>query len=602
MVRHKSVIRHLGIPLGLLYALFMGLGVPSASQPAPAQGPCAQIIAACQAAGFVQGAAKAGKGLQVDCVEPIMQGKAAESNSSQPLPTIDPKIVAACKARNPKFGQPAAPPVNPWGQTTDQQQAAPPPPADIPAMPAPARPGASTRPNIVFILTDDLSMNLVQFMPHVLKMQQRGVTFANYFVTDSLCCPSRSSIFTGRYPHDTGVFKNVGPEGGYRVFHARGNDQSTFATALSAAGYRTAFMGKYLNGYEPEQHHPIPPGWSHWVVAGNGYLEFRYVFNQDNQLVRHGMKPEDYLTDVVADLGVRFIKQKNAAPFFIEIATFAPHAPYTPAPRDANAFPDIRAPRTAAYNAPHDANAPRWLDSHPALTEADMASIDRDFRKRAQSVLAVDKMIGELEAAIAAIGQQNNTYFIFSSDNGYHMGEYRLMPGKMTAYDTDIQVPLVVTGPGVPAGRTVEEIVENVDLCPTFTELGGAAAPANVDGLSLVPWLRGESVEAWRSVALVEHHGPVRDIVDPDLPSVRSGNPTTYEAIRSRAALYVEYADGEKEYHDLATDPDELRNTYASLSADQKAYLHATLVATANCHDAKSCWAAQRAAPTAPRK
>jgi N-acetylglucosamine-6-sulfatase len=599
MVRQKSVIRHTGIPLVLLYTLFMGFGVASASQRAPAQGPCAQIIAACQAAGFSQGAAKSGKGLQIDCVEPIMQGKTGENNAGLRLPTINPKIIAACKARNPKYAQAAEQPASPWEVTPDQFAAL--LRADVPPMPAPARPGASAHPNIIFILTDDLSMNLVQFMPHVLKMQQRGVTFANYFVTDSLCCPSRSSIFTGRYPHDTGVYKNVGDDGGYLVFRSRGNDQATFATALTAAGYRTAFMGKYLNGYEPKQH-SAAPGWSHWVVAGNGYPEFRYAFNQDGKIVEHGMKPEDYLTDVAAELGVRFIKQQNGGPFFIEIATFAPHAPYTPAPRDANAFSDLRAPRTAAYNAPHDANAPKWLENHPALNQADMDMIDRDFRKRAQSVLAVDKMIGELEAAVAAIGQENNTYFVFSSDNGYHMGEYRLLPGKMTAYDTDIHVPLVVTGPGVPAGRTVEDIVENVDLCPTFDELGGATAPANVDGLSLVPWLRGENVQAWRSVALVEHRGPVRDIVDPDLPGVRSGNPTTYEAIRSRAALYVEYANGEKEYHDLATDPDELRNTYASLSADQKAYLHATLVATANCHDAKSCWAAQRAAPTVGRK
>src|SRR6202030_23788 len=120
-----------------------------------------------------------------------------------------------------------------------------------------------------------------------------------------------------------------------------------------------------------------------------------------------------------------------------------------------------------------------------ALSAADIAAIDRDFRKRAQSVLAVDRMIGELQAAVAAIGATRNTYFVFSSDNGYHMGEHRLMPGKMTAFDTDIRVPLIVTGPGVPAGRTIEEIVQNTDLCPTFAELGFATAPPSVDGRSL---------------------------------------------------------------------------------------------------------------------
>jgi arylsulfatase A-like enzyme len=174
------------------------------------------------------------------------------------------------------------------------------------------------------------------------------------------------------------------------------------------------------------------------------------------------------------------------------------------------------------------------------------------------------------------------------------MGEHRLLPGKMTAYDTDIHVPLIVTGPGVPAGLKVDEIVENVDLCPTFAELGGAVAPANIDGRSLVPLLHGEKVAEWRAVALVEHRGPHDDPTDPDAPAARSGNPTTYEAIRASTSVYVEYADGEKEYHDLAADPYELRDAFASLSAMRKASLHATLEAIKVCHDAKSCAKAER--------
>jgi N-acetylglucosamine-6-sulfatase len=286
----------------------------------------------------------------------------------------------------------------------------------------------------------------------------------------------------------------------------------------------------------------------------------------------------------------------------IEIATFAPHAPYTPAPRDADAFPGLRAPRTPAFNAAPDADAPQWLRNHPALSAADIAGIDRDFRKRAQSVQAVDKMIGELQAAVAAIGEASNTYFVFSSDNGYHMGEFRLMPGKMTAYDTDIQVPLIVTGPGVPPGRKLADIVENIDLNPTFVGLGGAVTAANVDGRSLVPLLHGQQVTDWRKAALVEHHGPVRNVVDPDFPGIRSGNPTTYEALRTATWLYVEYTNGEKEYHDLASDPDELHNTYGSLSDEDKASLHAMLGAVQNCHDAQSCAAADRSGRSAARR
>jgi arylsulfatase A-like enzyme len=302
---------------------------------------------------------------------------------------------------------------------------------------------------------------------------------------------------------------------------------------------------------------------------------------------------------VLSGIAVDFIKKSAGTPFVIEVATFAPHAPYTPAPRDLDAFPGLTAPHTAAFNAPHDPDEPLWLRRHAALSAPLIANIDRDFRKRAQSVQAVDKMIGELEAAVAAIGEADNTYFVFSSDNGYHMGEFRLMPGKMTAYDTDIKVPLIVTGPGVAGDRTVEEIAENIDLNPTFTAIGGAASAANVDGLSLMPLLRGETAADWRKAALIEHHGPVRNLSDPDFPDIRSGNPTTYEAIRGATWLYVEYADGDKEYHDLATDPDELHNTFADLSAKQKASLHAMLTAMQNCHDAQGCSSADRSAHAA---
>ncbi len=572
--------------IATLLALVAGCGTAWWAQAAPRQGPCEQIVAACRDAGFVEGGATKGDGIRIDCIDPIMQGKPAARNRGMPLPSVDAQVVAACRSAHPEFGQAKAQRAD---AVTAQSVAAPPPIA----------PG--TRPNIIFVLTDDLAWNLVQYMPHVLAMQRDGATFANYFVTDSLCCPSRSSIFTGRFPHNTGIFRNTGKDGGYLAFRNRGHEQATFAAALSAAGYRTAMFGKYLNGYLPAQHPPAP-GWTTWAVAGNGYAGFRYSLNQDRQVVPYGDKPADYLTDVLSGLAIRFIKQSNGQPFFMEIATFAPHAPYTPAPRDAAALPGVRAPRTPAFNAAPDAEAAKWLSTHPQLSDTDIERIDTDFRKRAQSVLAIDTMIGELQATVAAIGATDNTYFVFSSDNGYHMGEHRLMPGKMTAFDTDIHVPLVVTGPGVPAGLTRDEIVENVDLCSTFTELGGASAPANVDGHSLVSLLHGQHAPQWRTLALVEHRGPHQDPTDPDAPSPRSGNPTTYEAIRSQTSVYVEYADGEREYHDRVTDPQELRNTYSSLPAVEQTTLAAMLAAMKRCQGGANCWdAARQAAGAAPK-
>ena len=236
----------------LSWIVLIPLAAPAAAQPRRAQAACAQITAACRNAGFVQGGAQSGTGIMVDCVQPIMRGTAAPRKAAKPLPKIDPDVITACRTQNPQFGQAAQ-------NAVDAAQPPPPPPPVLSAHPA--APGS---PNIIFILTDDLAMNLVQFMPHVLAMQQKGVTFSHYFVSDSLCCPSRSSIFTGRYPHDTGVFKNVGNDGGYLVFRSRGNEQATFAVALSAAGYRTAFLAKYMNGYEPA--HSAGP--AYWRSAG----------------------------------------------------------------------------------------------------------------------------------------------------------------------------------------------------------------------------------------------------------------------------------------------------------------------------------------------
>ena len=457
----------------------------------------------------------------------------------------------------------------------------------------------STRPNIVFVLTDDLSMNLLRYMPHVQAMQRDGLTFNNYFVSDSLCCPSRSSIFTGNFPHDTNVFNNDGRRGGFREFYDRGEEQHTFAVALQNAGYRTAMMGKYLNGYGQQKggvpglpYTYVPPGWSEWDVAGWGYPEFNYSLNEDGQLQQYGSQPKDYLTDVLARKGVEFIDSSAATgqPFFLELATFAPHSPYTPAPRDANDFPGLQAPQPPNFNRlPTD--PPRWLAHRPLLEAAQIQQIDSVFQSRAQAVQAVDQMIGQIEGALAANGLSQNTYVVFSSDNGLHTGEYRLMPGKMTAFDTDIHVPLVISGPGIPAGTTTNAMAENVDLAKTFTQIGGTDLSG--DGHSLVPLFGAGSIPAdWRNAILVEHRGPHLLPSDPDFQRSASGNPTSYEAMRTRGFLYVEYSDGEVEIYNLVNDPFELHNLAGGLTLLQLEELHAELLNLERCHDGLACWAA----------
>jgi N-acetylglucosamine-6-sulfatase len=477
------------------------------------------------------------------------------------------------------------------------------------AKPKPSRgPDGARRPNIVFVLTDDLSWNLVTslYMPHLIQLERRGETFDHYIVADSLCCPSRSSIFTGLFPHDTGVFTNQGKDGGYFAFthHNPDLETKTYAVAIRPAGYLTSMMGKYLNGYaqpHPQRTTHVPPGWTDWHVAGDGYREFDYYLNENRAVRYYGFAPADYLTDVLAGRATAFISRAARAhkPFVMEIATFAPHAPYTPAPRNSHDFPGLTQPRDPSFNAANT-NPPLWLGLRQPLTSTQIREIDYEFRQRAQAVEAVDQLLGEVEATLAAHGLAQNTYIVFSSDNGYHMGQHRLLPGKQTAFDTDISVPLIVAGPGVPPDRVVSQVVQNVDLYPTFVQLAGGTPSSPIDGHSLLPLLHPAAGELppWRTLALIEHHGPTLP-GDPDLENGNGGgNPPDYEAIRISDkqygnAVYVEYpTTGQREFYNIDTDPFEINNIYLTLSLAEQAQLHNMLLALENCHSASTCWAA----------
>jgi arylsulfatase A-like enzyme len=440
------------------------------------------------------------------------------------------------------------------------------------------------------VLTDDLSMNLVQYMPNVQAMAEDGTTFTHYTVTDSLCCPSRSSILTGRFPHDTGVFTNSGDDGGFGVFQKQERD--TFATTLQSNGYRTAMMGKYLNGYMPDRH-GVRPGWTEWDVAGNGYAEYNYNLNENGTIKHYGNEPADYLTDVIATKASAFIdaSAKAKRPFLLEVATFSPHGPYTPAPQDDEAFPGLKAPRGPSFDK-LPANAPAWLAGRQPLTAKQTATIDASYRKRAQAVQSVDRMIGNLRETLNKAGIADRTVVVFSSDNGFHMGEHRLTPGKQTAFDTDVHVPLIVAGPSVRKGASVDATVENIDLRPTFEGLGGIASSPEVDGRSLMPLLRDGQAKGWKQAGLIEHHGPNNAADDPDKAAPQSGNPPTYAALRTPDYTYVEYADGTKEYYDRINDPNELANKAGELPQTTAAKLHSTLEQLRRCRGGDACRAA----------
>jgi arylsulfatase A-like enzyme len=469
------------------------------------------------------------------------------------------------------------------------------------AMPATGSTRAASRPpNIVFILTDDLDAVEWKQFPQIKKLLvDQGVSFDQYFATDSLCCPSRSSIFLGELVHNHHVEGNAPPEGGWQKYVQQGHENDDLATWLHSGGYTTGIMGKYLNGYgsggSANQTH-IPPGWDEWDVPINdlSYTEYNYTLNENGKLVKYGHTAKDYLVDVISGMGDTFITKAavGSKPFFLEMAVQVPHQPATPAPRYANAFPGVTAPRGPAFNEKDVSDKPGYIQKRPLLGPTEITRIDDLYRKRLQSMLAVDDLVANVVKTLTATGQLGNTEIVFSSDNGFHLGEHRLPPGKQTAYETDIRLPLVIRGPGVPAGQTRDQLTSNIDLAPTFLAWAGVMTPKTVDGRSLVPLLAAKPPAWGRQAVLVEHYtSATTDLNDPDadlatinttdvtptaVPTAApkgkkaasakaSPNPLVvnipaYAAIRTADYTYVEYVTGEKELYDLKTDPNELNN------------------------------------------
>ncbi|HEV7508741.1 MAG TPA: sulfatase [Thermoanaerobaculia bacterium] len=443
--------------------------------------------------------------------------------------------------------------------------------------PGTASAAEAPRPNIVFVLTDDqeLTLGSLDFMPRTRALiGAQGTTFASHFVPLSLCCPSRSTILTGKYPHNHRVYTNFPPDGGYERFDELGHEATTMATALHAAGYRTALFGKYLNGYpgiEDPTH--VPSGWDEWAspVAGSPYASYHYTLNENGTKVKYGGTAADYMTDVLSGKATDFVRRTagTGQPFFLYMATYAPHRPSTPARRHANLFPGLQAPRTPSFNESNVTDKPGRIRALRRLKAGQIAAIDALYRKQRQALQGVDEAVAALVQVLQDSGQLANTYVVFTSDNGFHMGQHRLEPGKYTPYETDVHVPLMIRGPGVPVGATVTSLTASVDLAPTFAELAGAVLPLAPDGRSLVPFLHGQTPAGWRQAVLLEQFAfppapPTTEdsVIEPPDPQDEKAV-TSYPAhqgLRTADFKFVEYGTGEREVYDLRTDPDETNN------------------------------------------
>ena len=458
--------------------------------------------------------------------------------------------------------------------------------------------GPATRPNILFVLTDDLDLAELSSVPNVAELiGAEGVTFDDAFVNVSWCCPSRVTMLTGQYAHNTGVYTNGPVNGGFEVARALGVEQRTIATTLHAAGYRTGLFGKYLNGYPGSAGDTyVPPGWSSWAspVAGDPYTQYNYVLNEDGVLRSHGHAPSDYLDGVSVSHTRQFIEDsaRSGVPFFAYLSLYAPHDPAPPAPGDEALFAGTLAPRSPAFDQADVSGMPSYIRSLPRLRAGDTAEIDALYQRRLASLAGVGREVASLLDTLRSTGQLDNTYVVFTSDNGYHLGQHRLPAGKETPYDTDSRVPLLVRGPGIRAGVHMTGLVGNVDVAPTFASMAGLRPAAFVDGRSWLDFVRGAdaTLRSPRRAFLLQHWresdtpallsaGTRRGTLEPpDLDQQpRAPSPTgaasattvlfddvervpQFAAVRTLQYLYVEYATGERELYDVLADPEQVTN------------------------------------------
>ncbi len=443
-------------------------------------------------------------------------------------------------------------------------------------------------PNVVLIMTDDQPAELTAVMPNVQRLLAgEGVTFSSAFVTTSLCCPARTTVLRGQYAHNHTVLSNGGPRGGFPRFYETGFEASTLATWLQGAGYHTALMGKYLNAYPfgPPADNPaayrapwrgyIPPGWNTWFgffdvprdPDNTPYAMYDYRVNYNGRSARYGSRADDYQTDVLAKEATNFIlrERRSDAPFFLFLAPTAPHLPTVVAERYKDRFIGLKAPRSPAFNERDVSDKPRWVRRMPPLTSAEIAEVDDIYRKQAEMLLAVDELVGTLIETLKKTGELQNTYIVFTSDQGFHAGEHRLTKMKLSPYAASSQIPLIIRGPGIPR-QTRDQLVLNTDLAPTIAELAGAQVPAFVDGRSLRPlWENPQT--PWRQTVLLEFW-PRRGAEAYGLEHLNpSAEVPEYRAVRSKRYLFVEYSyqDGtqEGELYDLKNDPFELENLYS---------------------------------------
>jgi N-acetylglucosamine-6-sulfatase len=423
---------------------------------------------------------------------------------------------------------------------------------------------SSRRPNIVFILVDDLRWDELGIAghpfirtPNIDRIGKEGALFRNAFMTTPLCSPSRASFLTGQYAHTHGITDNVDRS-------AASHSLVTFPLLLHQSGYETAFIGKWHMGNDDKPR----PGFDRWVSFKGQGTYLNPDINEDGKPV----KPAGYITDLLNGYAVEFIKRPHDKPYLIYLAHKAIHPEVTQNNdgsvnlADAELFIPAQRHRDlyAGKPVPHRPNYKRVPEGKPALQRrvGDLpplgpgtATRDETIIGRQRSLMAIEDGVGEILRVLRETGQLDNTVIVFTSDNGYFYGEHGLSVERRLAYEESIRMPLLMRYPkAITAGTTRNEFALNIDLAPTLLELAGVAVPEAMQGRSLAPLLNGKR-PAWRNSFLIEYYS---DNVFPRI--LRMG----YKTVRNGRWKYIHYLEleGMDELYDLRTDPYEMKNLF----------------------------------------
>jgi arylsulfatase A-like enzyme len=440
-------------------------------------------------------------------------------------------------------------------------------------------PAAQARPNIVVLMTDDQTLDSMAVMPKTRALiGAEGTSFTRSFVNYSLCCPSRSTLYTGQYAHNHGVISNTPPNGGFTRL-----DTSTWLPLwLQAAGYRTMHVGKFLNGYGRDAPPSVPPGFNDWhgTVDPSTYNFYDFTVSENGvPRAYSGVYSTDFIAVRANELIA--VAAPSAQPFFMSVAFVAPHsgAPReaddppgiaTPAvaPKYSNAFASLPLPTPPSFNEADMSDKPLALQARPAISAVRAIRIQEAYQQRLESLLSVDDAVESIVSALRSTGELDNTLILFTSDNGFFAGEHRVPTGKVLAYEPSIRLPLLMRGPGVPAGDTAGQLVTNADLAPTILDAAEAKPGRVEDGRSLLELVGDPGVE-WGRELLLE-----------------GGNAQglTFSGLRNYRWKYIEHTDGEVELYDLERDPYELQSLHPDPAfADIKARLAARLAILRTC-------------------